>query len=88
MVATAKRGHRVQSMVHHVNVIQSSEARLRDAFAAALPRPGPECRRIAGRAGQTIGAAANDLRTLHTRASLDTEGPRLMASALYPFVVT
>jgi hypothetical protein len=49
-------------MVHHVNVIQSGEARRLDAVAAALPRPGLKCCRVARRAGQTIGAAANDLR--------------------------
>jgi hypothetical protein len=51
-------------MVHHVSVIQSGEARLLDAVAAALPRPGLKCCRVARRAGQTIGAAANDPRRI------------------------
>jgi hypothetical protein len=65
----------VQSRVHHVNVMQSSEARLLDALAGALPRPGPKCCRIAGRAGQTIGAATNDQKALQTPASLDAAEP-------------
>jgi hypothetical protein len=40
MAAKAKPGEGCENIVHHVNVIQSSEAGFLDAVAAALPRPG------------------------------------------------